>query len=165
MIEEALVTRHPGRGGSLRGGPVEAQAVARPLRRFGARDIAALGADAISGEREAGRGDRREGIARPAIGREAALGIGRVPEIAEGPLAQLFRKGGLGQRGERRCGDGGGGRRARSAGGGQRDQGQDKDPAAERHEILQKLRRPAHGRGVQAGRPVSRSEREAGRKL
>src|SRR3546814_15704109 len=71
--EKAFLPGTAGGGGSLRGGPVEVQAVARAQRGLDARHIAALGADAKSGEREAGGGDRRKGIARPAAGREAFL--------------------------------------------------------------------------------------------
>src|SRR3546814_3230197 len=49
-----------------------------------------------------------ERIARPAVGREAFFGVGGVPEIAEGALGQLFRKGGLGHWGQGWRGGGGG---------------------------------------------------------
>src|SRR3546814_4558791 len=92
MIEKALVSGRARRLRPLRCVPIEAQAVAGTRRRLGARHIAALGADAIGGQRKAGRGDRRKGVARPAVGRKAALGIGGVPAIAEGALGHLFRK-------------------------------------------------------------------------
>src|SRR3546814_15736127 len=90
MIEKALVSGRARRLRPLRCVPIEAQAVAGPRRRLGARHIAAPGADAIGGQRQTGRRHRRTGVARPAVGRQAAVGIGGSPDIAGGAAARTF---------------------------------------------------------------------------
>src|SRR3546814_17898892 len=103
---------------------------------FRSRHIAALGADAKSGEREAGGGDRRKGIARPAIGREAIFGVGGVPEIADSALGQLVRKGRFGHWGLGWRGGAGGGGRTGGAGGGKPVGGEETEPVDKRTEQL-----------------------------
>ena len=92
VVEEAFVARLTRGLRPLRGVPVKRQTIARALGRLLTRDIAALGTDPVSGQREPGRRNRRERAARPPIGRKAAFGIGGIPEIAESALRQLFRK-------------------------------------------------------------------------
>src|SRR3546814_16481923 len=64
MIENAFVPGHAGGGGSLRGGPVAVQAVASAQRGLQAGHIADPGADATSGERDAGGGGPTQRTAR-----------------------------------------------------------------------------------------------------
>ena len=83
---------------------------ARARRACLARDPAALDADRVGGEAEADRGDARERRRRPAVGDQAVLRVGQLPEEAEGALLEVVeerigvgrRRGRIARR-ERRC--------------------------------------------------------------
>src|SRR5207249_11429362 len=62
------------------------------LCRCGARDVAALHADGVSGERETDGGDARERPGGGAVGGEAVRRVGQVPEVVERPLLERVQK-------------------------------------------------------------------------
>src|SRR6185436_9175918 len=79
---------------------------------FLARDPAALDADRIGGQAEPHGGDAGEGGGGPAVGDQAVLGPGQVPEITERPLLEIVdqERDMDGGRCDLRYGDRGGGR-------------------------------------------------------
>ena len=88
VVEEALVAGHAGLARALRGLPEKAERRERALGCLGARDVAALGADAVARQPEPDGGDAGERLGRPAVGDEAVLGVRRLPEPVERPLLQ-----------------------------------------------------------------------------
>ena len=92
MVEEALVAGHAGLARALRGLPEKAERGQRALGRLGARDVAALGADAVARQPKPDGGDAGERLRRPAVGDEAVLGVRRFPEPVERPLLQRVEK-------------------------------------------------------------------------
>ena len=117
IVEAAISGR--GRAGVLRRGPQELERVLHPLGGRGAAHPAALRPDRIGGEPEAHRADARERWGRGAVGRQAGVRVGQVPEPAERALLEAVEERGLGARqrhgGWRGPGRGSGGRRAGGA--------------------------------------------------
>ncbi len=118
VVEEAAVAGRAARLRPLRRLPEETQRAQHALARLVAAHPAALDADRVGGEPEAGGGHGGEGLRRPAVGDEAGVRVGEVPEVAEGALLNVVEKGRVGgvevDRG-RRGGRGGGLGRRRPA--------------------------------------------------
>src|SRR5881296_318425 len=92
MVKEPFVSRDARGRGALGGGPEELQRGEGALRSRGARDVAALHADRVSGERETDRGDARERPGGGAVRGEAVRRVGQVPEVVERALLERVQK-------------------------------------------------------------------------
>ena len=95
LVENALIAAEARLARALRRVGEELQRGQRAGARLFAGDPAIDHADRIGGQREPDSGDRGEGRRRPAIGGEPRLGIGRLPEEAEGPFLQIADQVGL----------------------------------------------------------------------
>jgi hypothetical protein len=83
MIKKAVIAGDVGGLWSLRRVPEEAKRREHALARRVARYPTVLDADRVRREREANRGDARKRFGRPAIRRQTAPGIRRLPEEIE----------------------------------------------------------------------------------
>jgi len=92
VIEKAVITGDIARRGILRCGPEEAQRGERAVGGLRARNPAVLDADRVRCQREADRGNAREGRRGPAIGGEAVPGGRQVPEKAERAVLERVEK-------------------------------------------------------------------------
>ena len=93
VVEEAVVPGDPDGGVALGAVPDGAEREERLLRRGGTRDVAALDPDRKRGQREAEGGDRAEIRVRPIVRREAGVGVGSLPEVAEGAVVEVGEDG------------------------------------------------------------------------
>ncbi|MCY1174928.1 hypothetical protein D9M73_151460 [compost metagenome] len=89
VVEKALVSGSASGFGALRGLGEEPQGGERAGARLRAADPTLHHADRIRRQRKTDGSDAGEGWGRPAIGREAGCGIGRIPEIAEGAVLDV----------------------------------------------------------------------------
>src|SRR2546427_3569497 len=92
MVEEAFEAGAACGDGVLRRRPEEVQRGEGALCSRGARDVAALHADRVSGERETHRGDARERPGGGAVRREAVRPVGQVPEVSKRLLFERVQK-------------------------------------------------------------------------
>ena len=90
MVEEALVAGDARRLRPLRGVVEEADGGQGALARLGPADPAPLDPDRPAGQGEADGSHRREGLGRPAVGRQTVGPVGDMGEPAEGAFLQFI---------------------------------------------------------------------------